>query len=109
MVFINFGDDFMCGIVGHLGSSDSVQTVLEGLKRLEYRGYDSSGVSYLNKEGVLKTFKKKGKLAALVESLGDITHYNAFSCIGHTRWATHGQVNDTNAHPHTHGSTIHCP
>ncbi|MBH47938.1 MAG: glutamine--fructose-6-phosphate transaminase (isomerizing) [Halobacteriovorax sp.] len=99
----------MCGIVGHLGSSHSIDLVLEGLKRLEYRGYDSAGISFNNQDGALEIFKKEGKLENLVEFLGQTKAVNALSCIGHTRWATHGEVSDANSHPHTDGgiSIVH--
>jgi glutamine---fructose-6-phosphate transaminase (isomerizing) len=88
----------MCGIVGYIGHREAYPVVLKGLKRLEYRGYDSSGVALLNSG--LKVYKKKGKVAELEESLiGADTHSN--SGIGHTRWATHGEPSDRNAHPHT--------
>ncbi len=90
----------MCGIVGHLGPMGSVDIVLEGLKRLEYRGYDSSGVSFINENGIINTFKKEGKLENLVQLLEDKDTASMIS-IGHTRWATHGGVNDTNSHPHS--------
>lgn len=99
----------MCGIVGHLGSSHSIELVLEGLKRLEYRGYDSAGVSFKGSEGDLQIYKKQGKLANLVDFLGEKKDLNSLSCIGHTRWATHGEVSDANSHPHTDGgiSIVH--
>lgn len=99
----------MCGIVGHLGSSHSIELVLEGLKRLEYRGYDSAGVSFKGLEGDLQIYKKQGKLTNLVSFLGDKVQFNSLSCIGHTRWATHGEVSDANSHPHTDGgiSIVH--
>ena len=87
----------MCGIVGYTGPREAYPIVLKGLKRLEYRGYDSSGVALLN-DG-LKVYKKKGKVAELEESLiGQDVH--AHIGIGHTRWATHGEPSDRNAHPH---------
>ena len=94
----------MCGIVGHLGPENSVKLVMDGLKRLEYRGYDSAGVSYLDDNGILKTLKKEGQLEHLRKALGDTSKFNASSCIGHTRWATHGEVSDANSHPHTNGN-----
>ncbi len=87
----------MCGIVGYLGKSNGVETVLEGLARLEYRGYDSSGISY--KDGSLNVLKKEGKLTNL-ENIISEKKIQSNSVIGHTRWATHGEVNDINAHPH---------
>jgi glucosamine--fructose-6-phosphate aminotransferase (isomerizing) len=89
----------MCGIVGHIGANNSVDKVLEGLKRLEYRGYDSAGVCFKNPEGNLSLYKKTGKLDNLTNLLKDIDH-NSSSSVGHTRWATHGPVNDINSHPH---------
>ncbi|TAH01525.1 MAG: glutamine--fructose-6-phosphate transaminase (isomerizing) [Sphingobacteriales bacterium] len=87
----------MCGIVAYIGPREAYPIVLKGLKRLEYRGYDSSGVALLN--GGLKVYKKKGKVAELEESLiGKDLHSNIG--IGHTRWATHGEPSDRNAHPH---------
>lgn len=88
----------MCGIVAYIGGREAYPVILKGLKRLEYRGYDSSGVAILN--GGLKVYKKKGKVAELEDSLvGKDMHAN--SGIGHTRWATHGEPSDRNAHPHT--------
>lgn len=89
----------MCGIVGHLGPKNSVDVVIEGLKRLEYRGYDSAGVSFISNSNELEIHKKSGKIQNLIDSLAD-KEIHARSCIGHTRWATHGGVSDTNAHPH---------
>jgi len=91
----------MCGIVAYIGPREAYPVILKGLKRLEYRGYDSSGVALLN-SGV-KVFKKKGKVAELEETLqGKDLHANIG--IGHTRWATHGEPNDVNAHPHISAS-----
>lgn len=89
----------MCGIVGYSGNGDALHPLLEGLSRLEYRGYDSAGVS-LNVGGKLNIIKKEGKLENLRAALKNqsiISHIG----IGHTRWATHGKVNDINAHPHS--------
>lgn len=99
----------MCGIVGYFGpSQNSVGIVLEGLRRLEYRGYDSAGVSFLNEKNELINYKKAGKLDNLKAELEgkDVV---ARTCIGHTRWATHGGVTDNNAHPHSNDilSIIH--
>jgi glucosamine--fructose-6-phosphate aminotransferase (isomerizing) len=91
----------MCGIVGYTGPREAYPVILKGLKRLEYRGYDSSGVALLN-DG-LKIYKKKGKVAELEESLiGQDVHSHIG--IGHTRWATHGEPSDRNAHPHQSAS-----
>ena len=88
----------MCGIVGYIGTREAYPVILKGLKRLEYRGYDSSGVALKNEKG-LCLYRKKGKVAQLEESvLGIDLHANIG--IGHTRWATHGEPSDRNAHPH---------
>lgn len=87
----------MCGIVGYIGPRQAVSVLMQGLKQLEYRGYDSSGISILN-AGSIKTFKKTGKLVNL-ESIVPGKN-RAKSGIGHTRWATHGKVTEQNAHPH---------
>jgi glucosamine--fructose-6-phosphate aminotransferase (isomerizing) len=87
----------MCGIVAYIGPREAYPIILKGLKRLEYRGYDSSGVALLNRN--LRVYKKKGKVSELEESLvGQDLH--AHAGMGHTRWATHGEPNDRNAHPH---------
>ena len=89
----------MCGIVGYTGPKQAYPVILKGLKRLEYRGYDSSGVALI-KDGKLFVHKKKGKVAELEEYLvGKSVEANIG--IGHTRWATHGEPSDRNAHPHT--------
>ena len=91
----------MCGIVGYTGPREAYPIVITGLKRLEYRGYDSTGVALLN--GGLKVYKKKGRVADLEESIiGKDLHSHIG--IGHTRWATHGEPSDRNAHPHTSAS-----
>ncbi len=92
----------MCGIVGYTGTRQAYPVILKGLKRLEYRGYDSSGVALL-KEGKLKVYKKKGKVAELEEEMIG-KEIEATIGIGHTRWATHGEPSDRNAHPHSSAS-----
>jgi glucosamine--fructose-6-phosphate aminotransferase (isomerizing) len=89
----------MCGIVGYVGPQQAEDVVVEGLRRLEYRGYDSAGVA-LVRDGVVATRKRAGKLANLDKALADDPLPPASTGIGHTRWATHGAPNDTNAHPH---------
>jgi glucosamine--fructose-6-phosphate aminotransferase (isomerizing) len=88
----------MCGIVGYTGPREAFPVVFKGLKRLEYRGYDSSGVALLN-NGKLNVFKKKGKVTEIEENVigKDLQSHIG---IGHTRWATHGEPSDRNAHPH---------
>ena len=91
----------MCGIVGYIGHREAYPVILKGLKRLEYRGYDSAGVALIN--GGLKVYKKKGKVAELEEEVigKDLRGHIG---IGHTRWATHGEPSDRNAHPHLSNS-----
>ena len=90
----------MCGIVGYVGPRDAAPILIEGLRRLEYRGYDSAGIAILTDDGEVFVEKKAGKLLNLTEHLnGDAP--SGHPGIGHTRWATHGSPNDTNAHPHT--------
>jgi glutamine---fructose-6-phosphate transaminase (isomerizing) len=89
----------MCGIVGYVGPQDARDVVLEGLRRLEYRGYDSAGIAVVA-DGTLSSAKKAGKLANLEKVLADRPLPAATLGIGHTRWATHGGPTDRNAHPH---------
>lgn len=89
----------MCGIVGYVGSQSALDVVLAGLKRLEYRGYDSAGVAVLA-DGGLAAAKKAGKLVNLEKELVGRPLPTGSTGIGHTRWATHGGPTDTNAHPH---------
>jgi len=90
----------MCGIVGYIGDKKASEVIIKGLKRLEYRGYDSAGIAF-NNDG-LKIKKGKGKVAKLEEMISG--EDDATAGIGHTRWATHGEPNDTNSHPHTSNS-----
>lgn len=92
----------MCGIVAYLGNEEAYPILIKGLKRLEYRGYDSSGVAIIE-NGEIKLYKKQGKVAELEELVKD-KNVNGHIGIGHTRWATHGLPNDTNAHPHYSGN-----
>ena len=92
----------MCGIVGYVGPKSAQSVVIEGLRRLEYRGYDSAGIA-LVADGALADAKRAGKLANLEKAIGESPLPTAGTGIGHTRWATHGAPNDTNAHPHLGG------
>ncbi|PHR46955.1 MAG: glutamine--fructose-6-phosphate transaminase (isomerizing) [Fluviicola sp.] len=92
----------MCGIVAYIGEEQAFPIVLKGLKRLEYRGYDSAGIALINKEGLLN-YKHKGKVSEL-EKHTDKKNIDGTIGIGHTRWATHGLPNDVNAHPHLSGN-----
>lgn len=91
----------MCGIVAYVGHQQAAPIIISGLKRLEYRGYDSAGISLMN--GGLNVYKKKGKVSEL-EGLLDGKSLDSTIGIGHTRWATHGEPNDRNAHPHKSNS-----
>ncbi len=93
----------MCGIIGYVGSRPAVPLLMNGLKRLEYRGYDSAGVALLEGKKV-RVVKKQGKIKALENLLSKRESSPATVGIGHTRWATHGAPNDVNAHPHLSGS-----
>lgn len=91
----------MCGIVGYAGKTNVIKNIMTGLKSLEYRGYDSSGIAYLDKNNNIKIYKKIGQ----IKNLDQILNYEDEASLGisHTRWATHGGVTDTNAHPHNQG------
>ena len=90
----------MCGIVGYTGPREAGPILMEGLSRLEYRGYDSAGIALVDEDGALFVEKKAGKLGNLATALFDRTPHAAMG-LAHTRWATHGRPNDLNAHPHT--------
>ena len=91
----------MCGIVGYAGKTNVIKNIMTGLKSLEYRGYDPSGIAYLDKNNNIKIYKKVGQ----IKNLDQILNYEDEASLGisHTRWATHGGVTDTNAHPHNQG------
>src|ERR1700712_2382298 len=89
----------MCGIVGYVGEQQARDVVIEGLRRLEYRGYDSAGIALVT-DGVIASDKKAGKLANLEKAIVETPLPLSTTGIGHTRWATHGAPNDVNAHPH---------
>ena len=99
----------MCGIVGYIGNSKAADILISGLKRLEYRGYDSAGISTIEGSSIVTT-KCKGKVSDLESKLNDSLHSGSIG-IAHTRWATHGEPNTTNSHPHSdsngHFSLIH--
>ena len=92
----------MCGIVAYLGHQNAYEIIIKGLQRLEYRGYDSAGIA-LHQNGDIHIFKQKGKVKDLQDFIGDKDTSSGLG-IGHTRWATHGLPNDTNAHPHQSGN-----
>ncbi len=98
----------MCGIVGYIGEKNACRILINGLKRLEYRGYDSAGIAVI--DGQVKTYKRKGKVSDLEKNINGMEVAGTIG-IGHTRWATHGEPNDINAHPHTsmngHFTIIH--
>ena len=93
----------MCGIVGYVGGREAIPVLLNTLKRLEYRGYDSAGLAIIN-DGVIALKKQAGKVSALTDALAnswsDSPQKNATCGIAHTRWATHGTPSTQNAHPH---------
>jgi len=88
----------MCGIVAYIGNREAYPVIIKGLKRLEYRGYDSAGIALM--DGEINVYKCKGKVSDLEEHIGN-KNINGTIGIGHTRWATHGVPNDVNAHPHS--------
>jgi len=89
----------MCGIIGYIGQRNALPIVIEALKRLEYRGYDSSGCALIH-EGEMQLYKRQGKIVELERSLPDPNKCSGNIAIAHTRWATHGEPNEINAHPH---------
>jgi len=94
----------MCGIVGFVGHEEASKVLLSGLKKLEYRGYDSAGMAVSNEEGQVNILKATGKLSNLIEKSDDGEKLKGNCGIGHTRWATHGEANEKNAHPHVSGA-----
>src|SRR4051794_22695955 len=91
----------MCGIVAYTGPRDAVPILVEGLARLEYRGYDSAGVAVTARSGDLRVRKAEGRVAAMAAGLP--ARFKGNAGVGHTRWATHGEPSDANAHPHVAG------
>ncbi|HET8993117.1 MAG TPA: glutamine--fructose-6-phosphate aminotransferase, partial [Rhodococcus sp. (in: high G+C Gram-positive bacteria)] len=96
----------MCGIVGYVGHRRALDVVVEALRRMEYRGYDSAGIAVLDGEGGLAVERKAGRLANLEAELAEIgeDRFDGTAGMGHTRWATHGRPTDRNAHPHRDAS-----
>ncbi len=93
----------MCGIVGYVGFRDATDVLLEGLRRLEYRGYDSAGIAVQHPEEGVRIRKKVGRVAELAKLVNE-QPVRGSTGIGHTRWATHGGISDINSHPHVGGS-----
>ena len=98
----------MCGIVGYIGEKEACSLLLEGLRELEYRGYDSAGIALLE-DGRITRYKAVGKLDNLISRVGDYHTCGPVAAIGHTRWATHGKPTEANAHPHglSHSQIVH--
>ena len=92
----------MCGIVGYIGDEQAAPILLAGLTKLEYRGYDSSGIAIFNGDNnTIEIVKAKGRLKSLIEKTDEGNSLHGTYGIGHTRWATHGEPSEINAHPHT--------
>ena len=92
----------MCGIIGYTGHRPAIPAIVEGLRRLEYRGYDSAGVAY-EEAGGLRVIRAEGKLGALDQKIAGLDTASSVCGVGHTRWATHGLPVERNAHPHMDG------
>ena len=92
----------MCGIVGYIGKRDCADVLMDGLEKLEYRGYDSAGIAVFEND-IIKTVKTRGKLSCMTDKLKSEGKPQGFCGIGHTRWATHGEPSDINSHPHSNG------
>ena len=90
----------MCGIVGYTGNLQAASIILDGLSKLEYRGYDSAGIAVLNEKGHTEVVKAKGRLQNLIDKTDSGKAIKGTCGIGHTRWATHGEPSQINAHPH---------
>ena len=96
----------MCGIVGAVGKSDVTPLLLDGLKRLEYRGYDSAGIAVIGNNNELARTRSVGKIIELEKALSASNTMQGTTGIAHTRWATHGPPTEINAHPHMSGNRI---
>ena len=94
----------MCGIVGFTGNRQAAPILLDGLSKLEYRGYDSAGLAVRDGENLAQVVKAKGRLSNLIEKTDNGNALKGTCGIGHTRWATHGEPSQTNAHPHVSGN-----
>ena len=97
-------DKLMCGIVGFTGNRQAAPILLDGLSKLEYRGYDSAGLAVRDGENLAQVVKAKGRLSNLIEKTDNGNALKGTCGIGHTRWATHGEPSQTNAHPHVSGN-----